>query len=166
MPNRPNNQVEMRLVSEWLSLHRAQYWTQQRVRLGDLPDGVGSSAASDEERAYLRNSFARWADAIVELPDRTELIEAKIVAHPVALGQLELYARLLPMTPSLTHRRGLPVTPVLLYAVPDALVLQLAREKGIQLVQYRPPWVDEHLARHAGRKHRAPLPQALAGSQP
>ena len=151
----------MRLVSEWLSLHRAEHWYQQRVRLGGMPDGIGSSAQSEAERALLLGAFARWADAIVELPDRTELIEAKIVAHPVALGQLELYKRLLPLTPSLSHRRHLPVTPVLLYAVPDELVLQLAREKGIQLVQYRPPWVDEHLSRHAARKHRAPLPQSL-----
>jgi hypothetical protein len=162
MARRPNVQGELRLVSEWLHARRADHWFQMRVRLGDLPRGIGSAAADESEREMLRGAFARWADAIVELPDRTELIEAKIVAHPESLGQLDLYRRLLPLTPTLSHRKHLPVTPVLLYAVPDAMVLEVARERGIMTEQYRPPWVDEYLATLAHRKRTAPLPQQTA----
>lgn len=152
----------MRLVAEWLAQRRADHWYQVRVRLGELPEGVGASAASDAEREMLRGAFARWADAIVELPDRTELIEAKIVMTPGAIAQLDVYARLLPLTPTLSHRRGLPIEKVYLYAVPDAVVLQVAREHNIRTEQYRPPWVDEQLARLRGRQRRATPPQTLA----
>jgi hypothetical protein len=149
----------MRLVAEWLQTHRAEYWYQQRVRLGPLPNDTNAGGLSDAEQRLVHNAFARWADAIVELPDRTEVIEAKIVASPGAVGQLNLYAELLPQTPSLSHRRGFPVTKVLLYAVPDAMVLDMARRQGIMLAQYTAPWIDEYLSRQAARKRTAPRPQ-------
>ena len=162
MARRPNVQGELRLVSEWLAAERAAYWYQLRVRLGDLPKAVGSAASSDAERELLRGAWARWADAIVELPDRTEIIEAKMVLTPGAIAQLELYARLLPLTPTLSHRKHLPAQLVLLYAVPDAMVIEMAHERKIITVLYRPGWVDEWLASYAARKHRAPLPQETA----
>ena len=154
----------MRLVAEWLQANRAGYWYQQRLRLGPQPTASGAVPLSDAEQRLVHGAFARWADAIVELPDRTELIEAKIVAAPGAVGQLDLYAELLPATPSLSHRRGLPVTKVLLYAVEDAMVVDLARRHGIVTVQYRPPWVDEYLGRLSHRKQTAPRAQFAGGA--
>ena len=101
---------------------------------------------------------------MVELPDRTEIVEAKMVLSPGAIAQLLLYKRLLPLTPSLSHRRNLPVQLVLLYAVPDAMVVELAHEQGIVTVQYRPSWVDEWMGTYANHKQRAPLPQAMGGA--
>lgn len=163
MAGRPNNQVEMRLVGEWLRERRAQYWYQMRVRLGRLSPELDRPDLSEAERRLVHGAFARWADALVELPDRTELIEAKIVAAPGAIAQLELYERLLPETPDLAHRRGLPITLVLLYAVEDPDVSALAREKGIMLEQYRPSWVDEHLGTLRARQ-RTPVAAQLAAA--
>jgi len=149
----------MRLVAEWLQARRSQYWYQQRVRLGALANELAANRLSDAEQRLVHNAFARWADALVELPDRTELVEAKIVAHPSAIAQLELYAELLPDTPSLSHRRGFPITKVLLYAVPDDTVLMIARRHGIVVEQYTASWVDEYLSRQLHRKRTAPLVQ-------
>lgn len=159
MAARSGNQVELRLISEWLQQRRRDLYYQLRVRLGGLPEELAPGTLTEAERRYVGNSFRRWADAIVEWPDRTEIVEAKIVADPRALGQLEQYAALLPMTPELSHRRTLPVQQTLLYAVPDGMVLELARRRGILVEQYRPPWVDEYLSGLAARKRRAPLVQ-------
>lgn len=132
------------------------------MRLGALPAELAAQGYSEEEQRLLHNAYARWADAIVELPDRTELVEAKIIAHPVAIGQLDLYAELLPLTPALSHRKHLPITKVLLYAVPDEMVLRQARRAGVMLEQYTAPWIDEYLSRQHARKRRAPLAQFAA----
>jgi hypothetical protein len=160
MAGRPNNQIELRLLSEWLAATREPYSYQVRVRLGALPDELEPGLLTEEERRFVGQSFRRWADAIVELVDRTEVVEAKIIADPSALGQLDQYAGLFPLTPEFAHRRGLPVQMTLLYAIPDAMVLELAKRRGIVAVQYRPPWVDQYLAERTHRKRRAPLVQA------
>lgn len=169
MAGRPNEQIEQRLVAEWLQANRSGYWFQTRVRLGALASELAGDDLTEAERRMLHGAWARWADAIVELPDRTELIEGKIIAHPVAIGQLELYARLLPETTDLAHRRTLPVEKIMLYAIPDAHVCAMAVERGIRCVEFRPPWVYEALARRLPRHQRAPLAQsatdALGGAR-
>lgn len=162
MAGRPNEQREMRLVTEWLQATYPNVRYEVRVRLGSLPMNLGTSELSTEEERLIHNAYARWADAVVFRPDRTLIVECKLVAHPGALAQLELYQRLIPQSPFLNLSAGLPVEPVLLYAVEDVLVSQLAREKGITLVQYHPAWVDESLAAMSPRKRTGVAPQELA----
>jgi hypothetical protein len=162
MAGRPNEQREMRLVTEWLQLTYPDAAYQVRVRLGSLPLNLGTQDTDTPEARLVHNAFARWADAVVFLQDRTLIVEAKLVAHPVALSQLELYLRLVRSSPFLNLREGVPIEPVLLYAVEDVLVSQLAREKGITLVQYYPAWVDESLQAMSRRKRVGVAPQELA----
>jgi hypothetical protein len=162
MAGRPNEQREMRLITEWLQANYSHAAYQVRVRLGSLPWNLGTSETDTPEARLVHNAFARWADAVVFLPDRTLVVEAKLVAHPMALAQLELYKRLIPASPYLNLRPDLPIETVLLYAKEDVIVSQLAREKGITLAQYDPPWVDEYLATLGRRKTSAPAAQELA----
>jgi hypothetical protein len=162
LAGRPNEQREKRLVAEWLQLTYPDAYYQLNVRLGSLPLDLGTSDTDTPEARLVHNAFARWADAIVFLDDRTVLVEGKIVAHPVALAELEVYERILPASPYLNLPRDRPIEKVLVYAKPDALVTQLAHEKGVRLAQYDPPWVDEYLATKAARKRSGSVAQELA----
>ena len=154
--------VEMRLVTEWLQANYSHAAYQVRARLGSLPMNLGTGELDTPEARLVHNAFARWADALVFLPDRTLIVEAKVVAHPTAIAQLMLYQRLIPASPYLNLRPDVPIEAVLLYAVEDVLVSQMAREQGITLVQYHPPWVDEYLVTRFARQRSAPAAQELA----
>lgn len=160
-----NDQLEMRLVGEWLAEFHAGSYYQTRVRLGSLPLGTNLDALDDGEARLVHSAFARWVDAIVALPDRTLLVEAKLVAHPGALSQLKLYERLVPQSFGLNVRSDKPLELVLLYAKEDPLVTQIAIEMGIRPVQFHPAWVDEKLSTKFARQRSAPRPQVLAAPQ-
>jgi len=164
MAGRPNQQAEMRLVAEWVARTYPDATWRTRVRLGSLSPQLGLEVRDEAEARLVHGAFARWADAVVELEDRLLLIEAKLVAHPVAVAQLELYARLIPYTPDFISLAPKPVESVLLYAVEDPLVVQMARERGIRSVQYHPSWVDEYLESLHRRHRTAPLPQELVAT--
>jgi len=162
MVQKRKQQVETRLVAEWLAEFHRDHYFQTRVRLGSLPANVGAEDLDDGEARLVHSAFARWADAIVILEDRTILVEAKVICHPTAIAQLMLYKRLLPFSQFLNLRADKPVEPVLLYARPDPLVIQMAHEQGISTVQFDPPWVADYLATRFVRQRTAPLSQTLA----
>lgn len=161
MAGKPNQMVEQRLVNEWLvATYPREHW-QTHVRLGSMPFGIETEGLDNQEAAMVHSAFARWADAVVALPDRTLLVEAKVVAHPNAIAQLMVYRRLMPFTPGLRIRTELPIEPVMLYARPDEVVLQVAAENNITAVRYDPDWVEQYLQTLFLRKQRAPLAQQM-----
>jgi hypothetical protein len=162
MTGKRNQLVEMRLVAEYLAANYSAFYYQTRVRLGSLPASVSTDNLDDMEAKLVHSAFARWADAVVVMPDRTLLIEAKVICHPTAIAQLMLYKRLLPFSAQLNLRREVPVIPVLLYARPDPLVIQLGIEQGIEPVQYDPPWVEDYLLTRFARQRQAPREQQMA----
>ena len=135
---------EMRMLAEWLAERwpRTEYLT--RVRLGRIEPRIGAAELSPEEIRAL-GVHRRWADAVVLLPDRVLLVEAKIRPQPGVISQLELYARLLPHTPELAEHAHKPIEMILVYAIEDELINQLAREKGIRCVMYHPNWIDAYI---------------------
>lgn len=146
---------ELRMISEWLAQEHPDSTYQLRVRLGKIEPRVDGAFVSDEETRML-GVFRRWADAIVYLPDRLLLVEAAIRPEPGDISKLELYERLIPNTPELEEYASLPVEKVLLYAMPDDLLLTLAREHGITVRFFRPKWVEEYLKELYPRERRAP----------
>lgn len=135
---------ELRMLSEWLAETYHDYEYRTRVRLGRIEPRVTSPGLTEQERRMI-GVHRRWADAVVLLPDRVVLVEAKIRPQPGVISQLELYARLLPHTPELGRHAAFPVEMVLLYAIEDELINVMAREKGIRCVAYQPSWLDEYL---------------------
>lgn len=146
---------EMRMLAEWLAERwpRTEYLT--RVRLGRIEPRVDPSLLTPDE-IHATGVHRRWADAVVLLPDRVLLIEAKILPKPGVISQLELYARLLPHTPELAEHAHKPIEMLLLYAIEDPLIQLLAREKGIRCLMYRPDWIDDYMAELFPRERRAP----------
>jgi hypothetical protein len=146
---------ELRLISEFVAQEYTESTYQLRVRLGKIQPRVDGQFTDTAEERML-GVFRRWADAIVYLPDRLILIEAAIRPDPGKISQLELYERLIPNTPELQHVKHLPVEKLLLYAIPDHVLIELAREHGITCRQYRPPWIEEYLAELFPRERRSP----------
>lgn len=135
---------EMRMLAEWLAEQwpRTEYLT--RVRLGRIEPRVDAAELTAGELRAI-GVHRRWADAVVLLPDRVLLIEAKIRPQPGVISQLELYARLLPHTPELAEHAEKPIEMILLYAIEDELINQLAREAGIRCIAYHPDWIDAYV---------------------
>lgn len=135
---------EQRLVSEFVAEFYGDYDSRTHVHLGGTPPRFKGMFAKPED-ARLLGVFRRWADALVLMPDRMVLIEGKILPQPGVLSQLSLYERLIPNTPELSEHHGKPVEKVLVCAIEDALITQLAREDGIRVVIYSPPWIKDYL---------------------
>lgn len=135
---------ELLMLSEWMAETYPGNEYRTRVRLGRIQPRVDAPGLTPEERRMI-GVHRRWADAVVLMPDRVVLVEAKIRPQPGVISQLELYARLLPHTPELGEHAELPIEMVLLYAIEDELINVLAREKGIRCVQYWPSWMDEYI---------------------
>lgn len=146
---------EMRMVSEFLAQEYPGFPYQTHVRLGSIRPRIEGEFVSDEESRML-GVFRRWADAIVFMPDRLLLIEAAIRPEPGDVSKLKLYERLIPNTPELAEYRDRPIEKMLLYCMPDDVLLVMAREEGIQVRYFRPAWVEEYLAELYPRERRAP----------
>jgi len=116
-----------------------------RVRLGAFDPSLADSELTDAQLRAL-GVFRRYVDALVLEPARVHLVEGKIRSVVGAIEELDLYARLFPLTPAYAAYRPLPLDRHLVWAVRDPVVEAMARERGILVHEYRPAWVDEYLA--------------------
>lgn len=146
----------MRLVSEFLAKNYGKYPTRTRVRVGSVHPELKPGELSAAEQKMV-GVFRRWADAVVFMPDRLVLIEAAIRPSPGDISQLELYEHLLPLTPELAEHKDKPIEKLLLYALEDPVIVKMARERGIRVTYFHPPWIDEYLKVLYPRERRAPL---------
>jgi hypothetical protein len=151
---------EMRLVAEWAVRTYPAAVLRFRVDVGDLRTAMDATGLSPAELRRLGRS-RRWVDAMIVEPAAVHLVEAKINLVPGALEQLELYRRLFPKTPELAHLRDRRLELHVVYAVEDPVLVALARERGVRVHLFRPPWVDAYLAELAHRARRAPQPRGL-----
>lgn len=135
---------EQRLVAEYVARFYSGYESSTHVHLGSTPPRLKGKFTTDSE-ARLVGVFRRWADALVFLPDRIILIEGKILPQPGVLSQLKLYEELLPKTPELAEHKGKPIEKVLVCAIEDPLITQLARREGVRVHVFHPSWIDEYM---------------------
>ena len=135
---------EQRLVSEFVAQFYADYESRTHVHLGGTPPRF-KGKFTRPENGRLLGVFRRWADAIVIMPDRIVLIEGKILPQPGVLSQLSLYERLIPNTPELSQHALKPVEKVLVCAIEDPLITQLAREEGVRVVIFCPEWIEAYM---------------------
>lgn len=98
----------------------------------------------------------RWVDAVILYPDRTELVEAKIVPDVIAIAQLTLYKRLFPQTDEFRDRSTMPVSLRILSAVVDPILSTMIAEAGINEELFHPSWVDDYLNTKLPNKRKVP----------
>jgi len=143
-PGKTYVQRERRLLSEYLARNYPQARVVLNQRLGAYPLSAAAPLPPNVPQSAL-SSYRRYADALVIEPDALTLIEAKIIMSPDAVAGLELYSRLLPNTPELAPYLHLPLRKVIVTAVADPYLSQMASEQGISVVTYTPSWVFQDL---------------------
>jgi hypothetical protein len=135
---------EQRLVSEYVARFYPDDESRTHVHLGSIPPRLKGKFIPDEAIGLV-GVFRRWADALVFKPDRIILIEGKILPQPGVISQLKLYEELLPKTPELEEHRGKPIEKVLVCAIEDPVISELARREGIRVQIFHPAWIDEYM---------------------
>lgn len=148
--------AETRLLGEWLAKRWGHRTTRQRVRVGSIPPQLELPHLSPDDLRMV-GVWRRWVDAIVIDPPRVHIIEAGIIAAPGDVSQLELYIRLFPQTPELREYAHLELCGRLLWAVPDPVVADMARERGLAVEVFSPPWIGKYLAGRLAHNRRPPL---------
>lgn len=121
------------------------------LRVGAGQPTLADSGMDPAVWAGTVGNLRRFVDCLVVLPYELLMVEAKIVARPDAIGQLLLYRNLLPHTPEIADIATSPIRSALLCAVEDPAVSMMAKEQGVEVIVFHPPWVDDYLA---GKLHR------------
>lgn len=125
---------ETNLLYEWVKKEYPDKLQWRRVRLGAIP----GTPADD-----IYKGLRRFADLIVWDGKNIIIIEGKMRPQPVGLAELELYGRLFPSTPEFSDFKDKPIRLIFLTTAYDEMIEELAKEKGIELVVYRPDWIEE-----------------------
>lgn len=129
------------MLGDWLAATYPDATIANNVRLGDYPIHLAGALPAGVSKKAL-SSYRRYVDAVVKLPDRVLLVEAKITLDVDAAASLELYRELWPSTPEFSTWAKLPVDLVIVAAIVDPVVKMLAEKKGITVVQFRPAWLS------------------------
>jgi hypothetical protein len=156
---RPRREWEAEYVGEFLSQFYKGYLKRIHVRLGTYPPELRPETLEEEEQRLLR-VYLRWADGIAIGPDEIVIVEAKLrpTEYLKALGELDLYIRLLPGTPEFQEiAKGKKIVGHLVVAVDDPPIASLCRAKGFRYTVLKPSFWDEYVAALPKRIWRAPL---------
>jgi len=148
---------EMLMLSEYLAkAYAPPTWiTMTRVRLGTLPPSPASSPDEEAERRMMMVKN-RWVDAVAISQWDLHVIEAAIRADLGDPSKLELYTRLVKLTPDLQPFLNRPIKGVYVFAIEDPVVTLKMRELGFKVVQYRPTWLPDYLKLLTPRERQAP----------
>lgn len=144
---------ETRLLSEWVNKHYPDDRVMFRVRLGRPPNWAEKSIAEGAP-ANMYKIYQRWADAIIIREKELILIEAKIRPIPGVVSEINLYAQLIPKTPEFDEFTDRPIRKLILLAMRDPEIIELAAADGIEVQIYTPAWVIEYLKEHRKYKER------------
>lgn len=152
--NRTWSPVETRMLSEYLATRWAGHRTIQRVRLGSYRPAANVPGLTEAE-ARMTGVWRRWCDAVVFQDRRVILVECSVFPDPGHVAQLELYRDLWPRTPEFQDYRDWPVDGILVMALPDPMVSQLAARRTLAVEIFRPTWINAYVAKLARRKPEA-----------
>ena len=124
---------EMQYVNMWLKEFHPNALIYPRMRVGQ------SNSLTGAERL--------WPDKIFIEDGVVNILEAKIKPVSSGIGQLLGYNMLFPKTPEFFFAKEYPRKMVLLTALHNETIEAMAKEHNIEYVVYRPPMIEEELAR-------------------
>lgn len=139
-----------------------QYPPTYELRLGPTPLTLGAPVVTPQIENYLR-IFNRYADLVGITETEIQVVEAKMVAEPGALSQLQHYLDLIHYTPILRQYAGRNLVGVLLWAVNDAIIAQRAAAWGYRVIVYTPGWTQDYLNLKYFRRQRIVPPEPSGG---
>jgi len=137
-------QASTTLLHEWAATQPWVAGPWYELRLGPTRMFSPYAQLTPQIEAMLRRS--NWyADLVGVTATEVQVIEAKVVITPAAIGQLEHYVALVPGTEALRPYASRHVVPVLLVGVDDDVIHQMAVNKGIRVIVSSPSWLQEYL---------------------
>ena len=146
---------EIRLRDEYLTMYHADDQFRTTVRLGPVP-GVPENSTLTAAQLRSLGVFRRYADALI-LREHTAIIyEFALLPDPGDISKLLLYGKLFPRTPEFVDIRDYRVKLVLVGALEDPVLADMARETGIEVILFEVSWLQEYLDTLEARKRRAP----------
>jgi len=133
------------LLREWADRTYPGVKILENFRLGPTTLKLSGVVVTPAIEAMLRVNKS-FADAILMPASETIVVEAKVRPTPSAVSQVQFYAELLPTTPDMQGRLGLPIRCALLFAADDPSVTSFARRHNCAVYIYTPPWIADYLA--------------------
>lgn len=147
------------LLREWASVRYPGAPFREQIRLGPTEEHVIGVPISPALEAAL--SVWNWyADGAIFAPNEVLLIEAKVQPNPSAIGQVLFYRRLMYATRELQPFLAIPFTAVVLFAEEDLEVTRFARDLGVRVEVYTPPWIADYLIQVQFRRRNTGAPGA------
>jgi hypothetical protein len=139
---RKTQQVETRMLSEYLLAAYPQYTSIRAVPLGKV-DGKLMADVGYKKALRISRPFRPEADAAVIMPGALLLIEAKVWNVINGLAKLPLYKALVPFTPELQQYKDLPVVMELVVGWTNSNLEIMAREHGVAVKVFSPAWLQD-----------------------
>ena len=146
VPDSPRRRIQAstRLLHEWSVMQPWDAPPMYELRLGPTPLSANAHNITPAIERMLR-VFNRYADMVGITPTEIQVIEAKVVAEPGAISQLQHYVDLVHTTPLVQQYAGRIVQGVLLFAVNDPIIAQRAGAAGLRVIVFTPDWVQDYL---------------------
>ncbi len=141
--------IEERMMAEWAARLPAGTWA-THVRLGRIAASVSELVQTAQELALFRITLPE-ADLVRRLPEGgVELVEFVVWRPQETLGQLLYYGGLIRDTPGYEDVVPGHVVLRIVTGLEDARFREFTEALGVTFEVFRPPWLEEALARRRG----------------
>lgn len=161
---RKTQQVETRMISEYMLENYSKFPYTLAVPLGSLPRDLLESKGMARTMGIMR-PYRPEVDAVVVMPRYLVLIEAKVWNLINGLSKLPLYKSLVPTTPELLQYMPREVLMQLVVGWTNPNLERMARDSDVSIVVFCPPWLQEIVDRQHNywtSQYRAERDQKLA----
>ena len=129
---------------EWLGSSFPPGTWRTNVRLGDKLIAKEAKALTESERRWLL-PFGASADAVVVNKGEAIIVEAMVRHEPGSIEDLLKYKELLPYTTGYEWTKDKPIRLILLTPLELGWFENFCRKHGVEVVHYKPLWVEEYL---------------------
>ncbi len=155
-PVKQRQQRETRLVADFVSAFYPDDRAVFNLRVGGINPVITDQDLTEGELTLI-GAHRRYADAVIIQERELVLIEGMILPTLGKVSQILGYRALLPFTPELGDHASKPVTAIIVGPIEDQFLARLARQQGVLVRVYRPPWIEEFLNGLSTRHRRVKL---------
>lgn len=139
---RKSQQVEVRMVAEYLLANYAKFPTRTGVPLGAVDEKLQATVGY-QKAILMSRPYRPEVDAIVFLPHYLVLIEAKVWNVVNGLAKLPLYKSLVASTPELREFKDREVLMELVVGWTNTNLETMAEAAGVDVKVYSPDWLAD-----------------------
>jgi len=150
--------VHERMLLEYLMRTYPPGTWATNVRLGMPYPEISRVALTPEEERMLWITLP-MADAVVCLPEEVHILECLVRPEWWKITMLKVYGKLFPMTERFREHWNKPIRLILLTAIYNPFMEWVAREEGVQVIHYTPPWLETYITGLRPRQRLGPTVQ-------